>query len=187
MRPIKSEHPSGLREVLIETWAANDAINQLVLAHLDPRAWRDPLPGKRTGGRTIGAISAHLHNCRVNWIRRNAYWLRVPAMLDPYRCTIRQTQNALKQSAAQCTKMLADALGDGTKRRMTQFTRDSWMPAWPAGATMFAYMFAHEAHHRGQILMLAHQLGYRVPAKINGAIWNWDKLWKDSGFKTRPR
>jgi hypothetical protein len=27
---------------------------------------------------------------------------------------------------------------------------------------MFAYMFSHEAHHRGQILMLAHQLGYRV-------------------------
>jgi len=27
---------------------------------------------------------------------------------------------------------------------------------------MFAYMFSHEAHHRGQILMLAHQLGYRI-------------------------
>jgi len=23
-------------------------------------------------------------------------------------------------------------------------------------------MFSHEAHHRGQILMLAHQLGYRI-------------------------
>jgi hypothetical protein len=33
--------------------------------------------------------------------------------------------------------------------------------------------------------MLAHQLGYRVPPKVN--VWNWDKLWKEQGFKTRPR
>jgi uncharacterized damage-inducible protein DinB len=49
---------------------------------------------------------------------------------------------------------------------------------------MFAYMFSHEAHHRGQILMLAHQLGYRLPAPN---IWQWEKLWKQSGLKTRPR
>jgi uncharacterized damage-inducible protein DinB len=47
-------------------------------------------------------------------------------------------------------------------------------------------MFSHEAHHRGQILMLAHQLGYRLPYPAYG-IWWWDKLWKQAGFKTRPR
>jgi len=51
---------------------------------------------------------------------------------------------------------------------------------------MFAYMFAHEAHHRGQILMLAHQLGYRVLYKTAG-IWQWEKLWKQAGLTTRPR
>ena len=51
---------------------------------------------------------------------------------------------------------------------------------------MFAYMFAHEAHHRGQILMLAHQLGYPVfPGKPG--IWQWEKLWKQAGLTTRPR
>jgi uncharacterized damage-inducible protein DinB len=47
-------------------------------------------------------------------------------------------------------------------------------------------MFAHEAHHRGQILMLAHQLGYRVLDKTPG-IWQWEKLWKQAGLTTRPR
>ena len=51
---------------------------------------------------------------------------------------------------------------------------------------MFAYMFAHEAHHRGQILLLAHQLGYRVLDKTPG-IWQWEKLWKKAGLTTRPR
>jgi uncharacterized damage-inducible protein DinB len=53
---------------------------------------------------------------------------------------------------------------------------------------MFAYMFSHEAHHRGQILMLAHQLGYRLPVdQVAGGIWQWDKLWKEHGFTSRPR
>ncbi len=51
---------------------------------------------------------------------------------------------------------------------------------------MFAYMFSHEAHHRGQILMLAHQLGYRALYKTPG-IWHWEKLWKQAGLTTRPR
>ena len=51
---------------------------------------------------------------------------------------------------------------------------------------MFAYMFSHEAHHRGQILMLAHQVGYRVLHKTPG-VWHWEKLWKQAGLTTRPR
>jgi uncharacterized damage-inducible protein DinB len=52
---------------------------------------------------------------------------------------------------------------------------------------MFAYMFSHEAHHRGQILMLAHQLGYGLTAQAAGGIWQWNKLWKQVGHATGPR
>ena len=52
---------------------------------------------------------------------------------------------------------------------------------------MFSYMFAHKAHHRGQAIMLAHQLGYKLPDKAAYGIWQWEKLWKQCGFKTRPR
>jgi uncharacterized damage-inducible protein DinB len=51
---------------------------------------------------------------------------------------------------------------------------------------MFAYMFSHEAHHRGQILMLAHQLGHRVLHDTPG-VWHWEKLWRQAGLSTRPR
>lgn len=52
---------------------------------------------------------------------------------------------------------------------------------------MFSYVFAHEAHHRGQAIMLAHQLGYKLPDKAAYGIWQWEKFWKQRGFKTRPR
>jgi hypothetical protein len=37
---------------------------------------------------------------------------------------------------------------------------------------MFAYMFAHEAHHRGQVIVLAHQLGYRLPESAANGFGN---------------
>jgi len=177
-----------VRDTLLETYAVNDAMNQLLLAHLDPRAWRAELPGtKKKSGRTIGAIFAHLHNSRLVWLKESAPHLQCPAALDPYRCTMRQAANAHKKSATQCLRMLTDALSDDPTRRVTKFSRGSWAPIWPSGGTMFAYMFSHEAHHRGQIIMLAHQLGYRLPSKAWGGIWQWNKLWKEVGFATRPR
>jgi uncharacterized damage-inducible protein DinB len=176
-----------LATVLVETYAINDAMNQHLLAHLDPRAWRAQPPGKQGSGRTIAAIFVHLHNCRLVWIKNSAPHLKCPKPLDPYRCTMKQAAAAHKKSAAQCLRMLTEALAGGPNRRVTEFYRGSWSPIWPAGGTMFAYMFSHEAHHRGQILMLAHQLGYRIPPPVWGRIWQWNWLWKQVGLKTRPR
>ncbi len=181
------EQSVELRDVLLETYAVNDAMNQLLLASLDRGAWRAQPPGKKGSGRTIGAIFAHLHNCRLVWLKNSAAHLKCPAALDPYRCTMTQAAAAHRKSTAQCLRMLTDALSSDPKRRVTRFSRGSWAPVWPAGASMFCYMFAHEAHHRGQIILLAHQLGYRFPDSVWGGIWQWNKLWKQVGFTTRPR
>jgi uncharacterized damage-inducible protein DinB len=34
---------------------------------------------------------------------------------------------------------------------------------------------AHEGHHRGQIVMIARQLGYCLPVEITGGLWQWSK------------
>src|SRR4029077_17316222 len=167
---------------------------------LDPRAWRANPLGKPGSGRTIAAMFAHLHNSRLVWLKNSAPHLKCPAPLDPDRCTIRQASAAHKKSAAQCLRMLSDALSASPNRRVQKFSRGRWPQtrrdanfprasgphAGPAGSTMFAYMFAHEAHHRGQILMLAHQLGYRLLHDTPG-VWHWEKLWKRAGLSTRPR
>ena len=189
---MPDSHLVDAREVLVETYAINDAMNQLLLSHLDPQAWRAEPPGRdfkkgRRNGRTIAAIFAHLHNCRLVWLKNSAPHLKCPEPLDPYRCTKRQAASAHKKSATQCLRMVTDALSSSPNRRVTKFSRGSWAPVWPAGATMFAYMFSHEAHHRGQIIMLAHQLGYRLPPQAWGGIWNWNKLWKQAGMTMRPR
>ncbi len=172
-----------LRQVLLETYAVNDRMNQIVLEHLDPRAWRAKPPGGRV--RTIAAIFTHMHNIRCKWLRLSAPHLKLPAELHRAHCTQKQARAALAESAARCSEMLADALArpDG---HVKNFRRDGWTRPWPAGAAMFAYMISHDAHHRGQVCMLAHQLGFPLPMKAAVGIWIWEKLWKECGF-THPR
>jgi len=174
---------ADFHQSMLETYAVNDRINQLILEHLDPKAWRAKPPGRNA--RTIAAIFAHMHNIRRKWLRLSAPHLKLPAQLDRSRCTQQQARVALAESAECCSAMLAEALA-GPEGRIKQFRRDGWARPWPPGAAMFAYMVTHEAHHRGQVGMLAHQMGFRLPIKAAYGMWMWEKLWRECGF-TRPR
>ena len=171
-----------LGQVLVESFVVNERMNQIALEHLDPAAWRAKLPGSKV--RTIAAIVTHVHNVRRKWLRLSAPQVKLPEQLDRASCTPKQARAALAESAARCSEMLADALSQPQK--VETFLRDGWAKPWPAGPAMLVYMITHEAHHRGQICMLAHQLGYPLPLKAGSGMWAWEKLWKECGF-THPR
>src|SRR5437899_8835047 len=116
-----------------------------------------------------------------------SFFLLVPRLgsLDRTRCTQKQARAALVESAARCSQMLADALAS-PGNRVKHFRRDGWARPWPAGAAMFAYMVSHDVHHRGQVCMLARQLGFSLPGPAAYGIWNWEKLWRECGV-THPR
>jgi uncharacterized damage-inducible protein DinB len=181
MARVQALPTSDFCQALLETYAVNERMNQYILEHLDPQAWRAKPAGRNT--RTIAAIFAHVHNIRRKWLRLSAPHLKLPAQLDRTRCTRRQVRIALAESARRCSEMLAEALGR-PEGRVKQFRRDGWARPWLAGAAMFAYMILHDAHHRGQVCMLAHQLGF--PIKAGYKIWAWERLWKECGF-TGPR
>ncbi|MCL6450192.1 MAG: DinB family protein, partial [Acetobacteraceae bacterium] len=135
--------------------------------------------------RTIAAMFTHMHNIRRKWLRLSAPHLKAPKELDRRNCTQRQVRAAMAESGRLCGEMLAEA-GKGEAGRVKKFRRDGWARAWPPGAAMFAYMILHDAHHRGQVCLLAHQLGYPLPKKTGYQMWMWEKLWKECGF-TGPR
>ncbi len=168
-------------QVLLEAYAVNERMNQIVLEHLEPRLWRAvPPEGK---GRTIAAIFAHVHNVRRKWLRLSAPHMKLPRELDRARVTMEQARIALGESARGCEEMLRSAL---LSAGIQKFHRDGWARTWTPGAAMVVYMIAHDTHHRGQVCMLAHQLGAPLPARVGGELWNWEKLWRECGF-TRPR
>ena len=100
--------------------------------------------------------------------------MRVPAKLDRDKCTRKQAAEALARSA-ECIAKLLDAGLQRDDLRIKDFRPDA------AGA--FGYMIAHEAHHRGQICMLARQLGHKLDDKVHFGMWEWGKLWREIGGK----
>ena len=144
-------------------------MNQVLIEHLDPAAWRAKPPGKV---RTIVAIFTHMHNVRSKWVRLTVPHLKVPPQLNRAHCTPQQARAGLAESAARCAEMLADA----AEGRIETFRRDGWAPPWPVGLEMLSYMIAHEAHHRGQVCMLTHQLGFPLPKKVTSRLWSWETV-----------
>jgi uncharacterized damage-inducible protein DinB len=166
-----AEVQTQLGGAAVRIFAANERMNQMIIENLDPAAWTAKPPGKV---RTIAAIFTHMHNVRTKWIRLTAPHLKVPQQLSRTQCTPRQARAGLAESAAGCAEMLAEALGG--EGRIAEFHRDGWARPWPVGPEMLCYMLAHEAHHRGQVGMLAHQMGFPLPKEVGYGLWNWEKL-----------
>jgi uncharacterized damage-inducible protein DinB len=188
VKPRQPKTNNELSRAAVRAFAANERMNQLLLRELDPAAWTARPPGKV---RTVAQIFTHMHNVRTKWIRLSAPHLKFPRQLARAHGTPAQVRAALAESAALCTEMLAEALGpkDRAPARVTHFLRDGWAKPWPVGANgsggieMLAYMLTHEAHHRGQVCLLAHQLGFKLPGRVTSALWNWERSWT---MKKRP-
>ena len=185
MSTREDKDQTQLGRAALRIFAANERMNQMIIEHLDAAAWRAKPAGKV---RPIAAIFTHMHNMRCKWVRLTAPQLKVPRQLDRARCTPKQARAGLAESAARCGEMLALALSgeDRSAGRVKKFRRDGWGRPWPVGVEMLCYMVSHEAHHRGQVCMLAHQLGFPLPIKVTAGIWNWEKLWKECGAPRGP-
>ena len=79
----------------VRIFAANDRMNQILIEHLDPAAWKAKPPGNV---RTIAAIFTHMHNVRTKWIRLTAPHLKVPPQLDRTHCTPQQARAGLAKA-----------------------------------------------------------------------------------------
>ena len=130
---------------------------EMVLAAIDRKAWRAKPPGR--GTRTIATIFTHVHNIRRKWVRLSAPGWKLPKELRHRSCTLAQARKSLAESGRLCGKLLGEAL----EGRIEKFHRDGWARLWPAGAVMFAYMMAHEAHHRGQLYLMLGLRGVPTP------------------------
>ena len=154
----KDVAPFILSEALLSSFDINDRINRYLIENLPEAAWRaEPPDGK---GRDVASIVAHMHNVRVMWLKATKG--KVPEQLDRHKVTPPQAGKAREQSRAALKEVLQASLK--TDGRIKGFRPDV--------AGFFGYL-AHDAHHRGQITMLARQVGHPIPQKTTFGMWEW--------------
>ena len=157
----KASVPFLLPAALLDAFKTNDLINRYLLENLPEAAWgAEPPDGK---GRTVAAIVAHMHNVRMMWLKAAAKGSKIPDQLDRTSVTPTQAAKALELSEKALSAVLKLALeSDG---RVKGFRPDV--------AGFLGYLIAHDAHHRGQICMLARQVGHPLPQKAMFGMWEW--------------
>jgi len=161
----KAAAPFETTPALLRAFDTNDKINLYLLDGLPPDAWRAQPPS----GRDVASIFAHMHNVRLMWLKATAKGSKIPDQLDRHSVTVAQAKKAFPQSAAALRSVMEASFTSGGK--VKGFPPDVMM--------FFAYLIAHDSHHRGQITMLARQLGYPVPQEVMFGMWEWNTRAKE--------
>jgi uncharacterized damage-inducible protein DinB len=145
-------------DALVAAWRTSARVTEYMLENLAADLWRAEPPGG--SGRTVAEIVAHMHNVRRMYAV--AAGAKGPlAKLDRHRVTPRQAREALAKSASAVAAVLEHAAKS-----------EGRLPKAPHGAVeFFTSAITHEAHHRGQITMLARQLGHPLPPDIALKMW----------------
>jgi len=94
----------------------------------------------------------------------------VPRTVDARKVTPSQLSRALERSSAGMIELIRLGVSHGGT-----IPPAAWQN-FPTDLVHFLnYFVAHEAHHRGQLCMLARQLGHRLPRDVMGGLWQWKK------------
>ena len=160
-----------LRDTVLAAWRTNNRVTVELVERLPAALWNTAVPG--VPRRTIRAIAAHLHNARCGWIRTlgREHGIATPARVDHHRVTPRQLATALKRSSGAMEALIG--LGLGTGGRVPPSKGYVWRNLALDVGHVMTYFVAHEAHHRGQIVMVARQTGHRLPTAVTAGLWQW--------------
>lgn len=161
------------RDMLLSAWRTNNRVTTFLVENLPLELWGAKVPGAPR--RTVRMIAGHIHNARCMWIKTlgKEFGITVPQAVNRLKVAPKELVPALGHSS----RGIISLLSLGCDRGGTIPTSSSYI--WrnlPLDVEhVLTYFVAHEGHHRGQIVMLARQLGYRLPVEITGGLWHFAK------------
>ena len=157
-RPLEVDHE------LIEAFQRSGMASAYLASVVPAAIWRSTPPSSR--GRSIAAIIAHMQGVRRTFARMGGARPGSPP-LDKRRVTPRQASRALRQSTDDLARLFESALASGHPR----------VKGMPRRAIdMLTYLMQHDAHHRGQICLLARDLGHDFSGDDTMRLWGWKAI-----------
>ena len=155
-------------ESLIAAWRTNNRVTTFLIENLPPELWSESVPGMPR--RTVRGIAAHFHNSRCGWIKSlgGRHGVVVPERVDLRAVRQPQLLRALERSSEGMIALIrlgAEHGGSVPPAHWQNFPTDL--------VHFLNYFVAHEAHHRGQLILIARQLGRRFPKEVVDGLWQW--------------
>lgn len=155
---------------LITAWHTSHRVTVYLIENLPPALWSQNVPGAPR--RTVRTVAAHIHNSRCMWIKMIGarHGVPVPRTVDGRAVRPAELVRALSRSSEGIARLIQLGVGRGGA-----IPPADWQN-FPTDLLHFlTYFVAHEAHHRGQLVMLARQLGHRLPPGVTAGLWQWKK------------
>jgi uncharacterized damage-inducible protein DinB len=158
---------------ILTAWRTNSRVTAYLVEHLPAALWDVPVPGAPR--RTIRMIAGHMHNARCMWVKTlgHEHGISIPASVDRRKVVRRELLSALKRSSRGIEALLE--LGIAAGGNVPPSKAYVWRNLPLDVPHVLTYFVAHEGHHRGQIVMLARQLGHRLPTHTCAGLWQWTK------------
>jgi uncharacterized damage-inducible protein DinB len=159
---------TGTGRSLIAAWRTNNRVTTYLIENLPPALWPAAVPG--VPRRTVRMIAAHIHNARCMWIKMMGArrGVAVPRTVDGRRARPSEVLRALPRSSDGIIELLELGIAEGGV-----VPRAAWQN-FPTDVVHFlSYFVTHEAHHRGQLCLVARQAGHRLPASVTAGLWQW--------------
>jgi len=155
--------PLNLEAELVEVFEQSGRATEYLVSVLPPDVWLMPSPSGR--GRTIAATVTHVHGLRKMIAKMGG--AKVGPSLDRKTVTPAEARRALAQINDTLTTMFRESLGRG-EARVKGISRRT--------VNIMQYLMQHDAHHRGQIMMRASDLGHKFVTENTMRIWGWKKM-----------
>jgi uncharacterized damage-inducible protein DinB len=163
-----------LRGTVLAAWRTTNRTTIFLVEQIPLSLWHQPVPG--ITHRTPCMIAAHLHNCRLRWINTLGAEHGVSApttRVDHRRVSRRELAAALRKSGRGIEAILRLGLENGGW--VPPSRRYVWRNLPLDVGHVLTYFVAHEGHHRGQIALVARQIGRRLPRSVADGLWMWSQ------------
>jgi uncharacterized damage-inducible protein DinB len=161
------------RDLLLDAWRTSNRVTVFLVENLPADLWEAKVPGAPR--RTVQMIAGHIHNARCMWIKTlgKEHGVAVPRAVNRHKVGPQELIAALGHSSRGIISLLTLGLDRGGT--IPTSARYTWRNLPLDVGHVLTYFVAHEGHHRGQIVMLARQLGHRLPVEITGGLWHFSK------------